>query len=158
MAEDFGALAAIKDTLPQPVAPVVRTPKIDARGRSYATGRRKNAVARVWVKPGSGKITVNGRSLESYFPNAVLRMMVHQPLVLADLDGKFYMIISVCGGGPAGQASAIRMGISRALLGYNEQLKSLLRGAGLLTRDPRMKERKKPGRRAARRRFQFSKR
>ena len=85
-------------------------------------------------------------------------MMVHQPLVLADLDGKFDMIISVTGGGPAGQASAIRMGISRALLGYNEQLKSLLRGAGLLTRDPRMKERKKPGRAAARRRFQFSKR
>ena len=132
--------------------------KRDAQGRAYATGRRKESVARVWIKPGTGKITVNGRSLESYFPNAVLRMMVHQPLVLADLDGKFDMVISVVGGGPAGQASAIRMGISRALLGYNEQLKSLLRGAGLLTRDPRMKERKKPGRKAARRRFQFSKR
>ena len=126
--------------------------------QNYGTGRRKSAAARAFLRPGTGKITVNGRSLENYFPNAVLRMMVHQPLVLADLDGKFDMIISVAGGGPAGQASAIRMGISRALLSYNDQLKSMLRGAGLLTRDPRMKERKKPGRRAARRRFQFSKR
>ena len=129
-----------------------------AISQNYGTGRRKSAAARAFLRPGTGKITVNGRSLESYFPNAVLRMMVYQPLVLADLNGKFDMIISVAGGGPAGQASAIRMGISRALLSYNEQLKSLLRGAGLLTRDPRMKERKKPGRRAARRRFQFSKR
>ena len=129
-----------------------------AISQNYGTGRRKSAAARAFLRPGTGKITVNGRSLENYFPNAVLRMMVHQPLVLADLDGKFDMIISVAGGGPAGQASAIRMGISRALLSYNDQLKSLLRGAGLLTRDPRMKERKKPGRRAARRRFQFSKR
>jgi small subunit ribosomal protein S9 len=129
-----------------------------AISQNYGTGRRKSAAARAFLRPGTGKITVNGRSLESYFPNAVLRMMVHQPLVLADLDGKFDMVISVTGGGPAGQASAIRMGISRALLGYNDQLKSLLRGAGLLTRDPRMKERKKPGRAAARRRFQFSKR
>ena len=126
--------------------------------QNYGTGRRKSAAARAFLRPGTGKITVNGRTLEHYFPNAVLRMMVHQPLVLADLDGKFDMIISVVGGGPAGQASAIRMGISRALLGYNDQLKSLLRGAGLLTRDPRMKERKKPGRKGARRRFQFSKR
>jgi small subunit ribosomal protein S9 len=126
--------------------------------QNYGTGRRKSAAARAFLRPGTGKITVNGRSLENYFPNAVLRMMVHQPLVLADLDGKFDMLISVTGGGPAGQAAAIRLGISRALLSYNDQLKSLLRGAGLLTRDPRMKERKKPGRAAARRRFQFSKR
>ncbi len=129
-----------------------------AISQNYGTGRRKSAAARAFLRPGTGKITVNGRSLENYFPNAVLRMMVHQPLVLADLDGKFDMIISVVGGGPAGQASAIRMGISRALLRYNDQLKSALRAAGLLTRDPRMKERKKPGRKAARRRFQFSKR
>jgi small subunit ribosomal protein S9 len=124
----------------------------------YGTGRRKTASARAFLRPGTGKITVNGRGLENFFPNAVLRMMVHQPLVLADLNGKFDLHITVAGGGSAAQASAIRMGISRALLGYNEQLKSLLRGAGLLTRDPRMKERKKPGQKAARRRFQYSKR
>ena len=129
-----------------------------ATAQYYGTGRRKTAAARAFLRPGTGKITVNGRSLDSYFPNAVLRMMVHQPLVLADLEGKFDLHLSVAGGGSAAQASAIRMGISRALLGYNEQLKSLLRGAGLMTRDPRMKERKKPGQKAARRRFQFSKR
>jgi small subunit ribosomal protein S9 len=129
-----------------------------ATNQYYGTGRRKSAAARAFLRPGSGKVTVNGRSLENYFPNAVLRMMVHQPLVLAELNGKFDLHITVEGGGPAGQASAIRMGISRALLIYNEQLKSMLRGAGLLTRDPRMKERKKPGQKAARRRFQFSKR
>lgn len=124
----------------------------------YGTGRRKTAAARVFLRPGSGKISVNGRALDHYFPNGVLRMMVHQPLVLAGLEGKFDLLLSVDGGGSAAQASAIRMGISRALLVYNEQLKSMLRGAGLLTRDPRMKERKKPGQKGARRRFQFSKR
>ena len=102
--------------------------------------------------------TVNGRTLEDFFPNAVLRMVVHQPLVLSEMDGKFDMHITVTGGGSAGQAAAIRLGISRALLIYNDQMKALLRGAGLLTRDPRMKERKKPGQKAARRRFQYSKR
>lgn len=129
-----------------------------AMNQYYGTGRRKTAAARVFLRPGTGKVSVNGRSLDNFFPNAVLRMMVHQPLVLSDLDGKFDLLVTVTGGGSAGQASAIRMGISRALLGYNEQLKSLLRGAGLLTRDPRMKERKKPGQKAARRRFQYSKR
>jgi small subunit ribosomal protein S9 len=103
-------------------------------------------------------VTVNGRDLENYFPNAVLRMVVHQPFALSDLTGKFDLMVTVQGGGPAGQASAIRMGLSRALLVYNEQLKAILRRAGLLTRDPRMKERKKPGQMGARRRFQFSKR
>ena len=126
--------------------------------QNYGTGRRKSAAARAFLRPGTGKITVNGRSLENYFPNAVLRMMVHQPLVLADLDGKFDMIISVTGGGPAGPASAIRMGISRALLSYNDQLKGMLRQAGLLTRDPRKRERKKYGQPGARKRFQYSKR
>ena len=129
-----------------------------ALNQYYGTGRRKTAAARAYLRPGTGKVTVNGRSLENYYPNALLRMMVHQPLVMADLAGRFDMYVTVEGGGPAGQAAAIRLGISRALLGYNEQLKSLLRGAGLLTRDPRMKERKKPGQKAARRRFQFSKR
>ena len=124
----------------------------------YGTGRRKSAAARVFLRPGSGKISVNGRTLDHYFPNGVLRMMVHQPLVLAGLEGKFDLLLTVGGGGSAAQASAIRMGISRALLGYNDQLRSMLRNAGLLTRDPRMKERKKPGQKGARRRFQFSKR
>lgn len=129
-----------------------------AISQNYGTGRRKTSSARVFLRPGTGQVTVNGRTLENYFPNAVLRMVVHQPLVLTDLDNKFDMIISVAGGGPAGQASAIRLGISRALLGYNEQLKASLRHAGLLTRDPRKVERKKPGQKGARRRFQFSKR
>jgi len=129
-----------------------------AISQHYGTGRRKTSSARVFLRPGSGNVTVNGRTLEHYFPNAVLRMVVHQPLVMSELENKFDMIISVAGGGPAGQASAIRLGISRALLGYNEQLKSALRHAGLLTRDPRQKERKKPGQKAARARFQFSKR
>ena len=126
--------------------------------QNYGTGRRKTSVARVFLRPGTGNVTVNGRSLENYFPNAVLRMVVQQPLALSDMTGKFDMVVTVLGGGPAGQASAIRMGLSRALLAYNEQLKSMLRHAGLLTRDPRMKERKKPGLMGARRRFQFSKR
>jgi small subunit ribosomal protein S9 len=124
----------------------------------YGTGRRKTAAARAFLRPGTGKISVNNRALENYFPNAVLRMMVHQALVLADLNGKFDLHITVAGGGSAAQAAAIRMGISRALLTYNEQLKGMLRAAGLLTRDSRMKERKKPGQKAARRRFQYSKR
>jgi small subunit ribosomal protein S9 len=126
--------------------------------QNYGTGRRKTSAARVFLRPGTGKVTVNGRTIEDYFPNAVLRMVVNQPLVLADLAGKFDLVVSVAGGGPAGQASAIRMGLSRALLVYNDQLKGMLRQAGLLTRDPRMKERKKPGQKGARRRFQFSKR
>ena len=129
-----------------------------AMNQNYGTGRRKTAAARVFLRPGTGKVTVNGRSLENFFPNAVLRMMVFQPLVLSELEGKFDLLVTVAGGGSAGQASAIRMGVSRALLQYNEQLKAMLRGAGLLTRDPRMKERKKPGQKGARRRFQYSKR
>ncbi len=126
--------------------------------QNYGTGRRKSSAARVFMSPGSGKVKVNGRELEVYFPNAVLRMVVHQPLNILELDGKFDFHVTVTGGGPSGQAAAIRLGISRALLQYNDQLRSALRGAGLLTRDPRMKERKKPGQKAARRRFQFSKR
>jgi small subunit ribosomal protein S9 len=126
--------------------------------QNYGTGRRKTSSARVFMRPGTGKVTVNGRVIEDYFPTAVLRMVVKQPFVLSDMTDKFDLIVTVAGGGPAGQASAIRMGLSRALLRYNDQLKGLLRQAGLLTRDPRMKERKKPGQKGARRRFQFSKR
>ena len=129
-----------------------------AISQNYGTGRRKTSTARVFLRPGTGKVTVNGPTIEDYFPNAVLRMVVNQPFVVSDLSSKFDIVVTVAGGGPAGQASAIRMGLSRALVQYNEQLKSLLRQAGLLTRDPRMKERKKPGQKAARRRFQFSKR
>ena len=129
-----------------------------AISQQYGTGRRKTSTARVFLRPGTGKVTVNGRVIEDYFPNAVLRMVVKQPFVLSDLTDKFDLLVTVAGGGPAGQASAIRMGLSRALLQYNLQLKGLLRQAGLLTRDSRMKERKKPGQKGARRRFQFSKR
>jgi small subunit ribosomal protein S9 len=126
--------------------------------QNYGTGRRKSCTARVFMRPGTGKVMVNGRTLDNYFPNAVLRMVVHQPLLLINMDNKFDLVATVSGGGPAGQASAIRMGLSRALLSYNDQLKSTLRQAGLITRDPRMKERKKPGQMGARRRYQFSKR
>ena len=126
--------------------------------QNYGTGRRKSCTARVFMRPGTGKVLINGRTLDNYFPNAVLRMVVHQPLLLTNMNDKFDLVATVSGGGPAGQASAIRMGLSRALLSYNDQLKSTLRQAGLITRDPRMKERKKPGQMGARRRFQFSKR
>jgi small subunit ribosomal protein S9 len=126
--------------------------------QNYGTGRRKSCTARVFMRPGTGKVMVNGRTLDNYFPNAVLRMVVHQPLFLTNMNNKFDLVATVSGGGPAGQASAIRMGLSRALLSYNDQLKSTLRQAGLITRDPRMKERKKPGQMGARRRYQFSKR
>lgn len=158
MAEDFGALAAIKDTLPQPVAPVIRTPKIDARGRSYATGRRKDAVARVWVKPGSGKITINGRTSEVYFARPVLRMVINQPFQVTNRAGQFDVICTVAGGGLSGQAGAVRHGISRALTLYEPGLRPPLKAEGFLTRDPRVVERKKYGKRKARRSFQFSKR
>ncbi|MDP2874672.1 MAG: 30S ribosomal protein S9 [Holophaga sp.] len=129
-----------------------------AISQNYGTGRRKTSAARVFMRPGTGTIMVNGRTLEHYFPNAVLRMVVNQPLSITDMSGKFDFHVTVAGGGPSGQASAIRMGISRALLRYNDQLRATLRQVGLLTRDPRMKERKKPGQKGARRRFQFSKR
>jgi len=158
MAEDFGALASLKDTLPQPAAPIVRTPKIDARGRSYATGRRKDAVARVWVKAGSGKITVNGRAVETYFARPVLRMLITQPFQVANRLGQFDVIATVAGGGLSGQAGALRHGISRALTLFEPGLRTVLKPGGFLTRDPRVVERKKYGKRKARRSFQFSKR
>ena len=133
-------------------------PKIDAQGRSYATGRRKNAIARVWVKPGSGKITVNGRESESYFMRPVLRMVINQPFELTNRTGQFDVVCTVTGGGLSGQAGALRHGISRALTYFEPGLRAALKAEGFLTRDARMVERKKYGRAKARRSFQFSKR
>lgn len=124
----------------------------------YGTGRRKTAAARVFLRPGSGTINVNHRGLEDYFPNDVLKMIVKQPLLLTETAEKFDITVTVVGGGAAGQAGAIRHGISRALLDYNGELRDRLKTAGFLTRDPRKKERKKYGLKGARARFQFSKR
>jgi len=124
----------------------------------YGTGRRKTATARVYLKEGSGSVRVNGREFEIYFPDEVLRMVVRQPLVLTETAEKFDVEVTVVGGGHAGQAGAVRHGISRALLEYNAELRERLKTAGLLTRDPRKKERKKYGQKGARARFQFSKR
>ena len=135
-----------------------RADKRDAQGRAYATGRRKDAVARVWIKPGSGKIMVNGRDETVYFARPVLRMIVRQPLVAAGRDGQFDVIVTVSGGGLSGQAGAVRHGISRALVAYEPALRATLKPGGFLTRDPRTVERKKYGRPKARRSFQFSKR
>ena len=124
----------------------------------YGTGRRKNATARVFLRPGSGKIQVNNRTLDSYFANEVLKMIVKQPLQLSENTESFDVTVTVKGGGNAGQAGAIRHGISRALVNFSEELRPKLKSAGLLTRDPRKKERKKYGLKGARARYQFSKR
>lgn len=137
---------------------VLPEPKIDAQGRSYATGKRKNAIARVWIKPGTGKITVNGRDQETYFARPVLRMILAQPLQVVDRVGLFDVVCTVKGGGLSGQAGAVRHGVSKALTYYEPALRPPLKAAGFLTRDSRVVERKKFGRRKARRSFQFSKR
>ncbi|MDH3525165.1 MAG: 30S ribosomal protein S9 [Acidobacteriota bacterium] len=126
--------------------------------QNYGTGRRKAAVARVYLRSGSGEISVNGRTLEDYFPNNVLRMVVRQPLQITETTDKFDVAVTVAGGGPTGQAGAVRHGISRALLEFNGELRDRLKREGLLTRDARIKERKKYGQKGARARFQFSKR
>ncbi|MGH7101719.1 MAG: 30S ribosomal protein S9 [Acetobacteraceae bacterium] len=133
-------------------------PKRDALGRAYATGRRKNAVARVWVRPGKGTITINDRPAAQYFARPVLRMLITQPFLVADRYNQFDVICTVSGGGLSGQAGAVRHGISRALTFYEPELRGILKVAGFLTRDPRVVERKKYGRAKARRSFQFSKR
>ncbi len=124
----------------------------------YGTGRRKTSTARVYLRPGNGDFIVNRRGFENYFPNEALRMIIFQPLRLTDTAGKFNILVNVAGGGTAGQAGAVRHGITRALLEYNADLRSVLKKAGLVTRDPRQKERKKYGQKGARKRFQFSKR
>jgi small subunit ribosomal protein S9 len=124
----------------------------------YGTGRRKTSTARVYLRPGSGAITVNKREFNSYFPNEALQMIIRQPLTLTDTIGKFDILVNVDGGGAAGQAGAVRHGITRALMEFNADLRPTLKKAGLVTRDPRQKERKKYGQKGARKRFQFSKR
>jgi small subunit ribosomal protein S9 len=132
--------------------------KVDAQGRSYATGKRKDAIARVWIKPGSGKITVNGRDVTIYFARPVLRMMINQPFGIVNRAGQFDVNVTVAGGGLSGQAGAVRHGISKALTYFEPDLRGALKAEGFLTRDSRTVERKKYGRAKARRSFQFSKR
>jgi small subunit ribosomal protein S9 len=150
--KDLGVAGAVAAEAPK------REPKRDAQGRAYATGRRKDAVARVWVKPGSGKYEINGRTAEQYFARPVLRMLIAQPFLVADRYNQFDVYCTVIGGGLSGQAGAVRHGISRALVNYEPDLRRILKSAGFLTRDPRVVERKKYGRAKARRSFQFSKR
>jgi small subunit ribosomal protein S9 len=131
---------------------------MDVTARFYGTGRRKASIARVWLQPGEGKIQVNERTLEDFFPRPTLRMVLQQPLKVSGIEGKFDIMATVMGGGSTGQAGAIRLGISRALVRLDAALRGGLKKAGLLTRDPRAKERKKYGQKGARARFQFSKR
>ena len=137
---------------------IIYEKKIDSLGRAYATGKRKNAVARVWIKPGSGKISINKKEFERFFARPVLRMIVEQPLNATDNKNKFDIICTVSGGGLSGQAGAIRHGLSKALLNYEPNNRATLKSGGFLTRDSRVVERKKYGRAKARRSFQFSKR
>ncbi len=135
-----------------------REPVRDSLGRSYATGKRKDATARVWIKPGSGKVTVNGKEMNSYFARPVLQMILRQPFQIAGVENEFDVMATVSGGGLSGQAGAVKHGISKALQLYDPGLRSALKAAGFLTRDSRVVERKKYGKRKARRSFQFSKR
>ncbi|HEX8142929.1 MAG TPA: 30S ribosomal protein S9 [Pyrinomonadaceae bacterium] len=129
-----------------------------AETQYYGTGRRKTSTARVYLRPGAGEVQINRKSFEQYFPNETLRMIIRQPLQLTETTNKFDILVNVAGGGPAGQAGAIRHGITRALMEFNTDLRPALKQAGLVTRDPRIKERKKYGQKGARKRFQFSKR
>jgi small subunit ribosomal protein S9 len=146
-----------KDAAPVAAAPV-REQKLDSHGRAYATGKRKDAVARVWIKPGVGKITVNTKDHAEYFARPVLQMILKQPLVLANRSTQYDIICTVAGGGLSGQAGAVRHGLSKALTYYEPELRGVLKKAGFLTRDSRVVERKKFGKAKARRSFQFSKR
>jgi small subunit ribosomal protein S9 len=165
MAEEVKSFGDLKSTLikAKPQTPAGQPAehglmKRDSKGRAYATGKRKNAVARVWIKPGMGRITVNGKEEKVYFARPVLRMILRQPLIAANRDGQFDVVVTVMGGGLSGQAGAVRHGISRALVAYEPTLRVALKPGGFLTRDPRVVERKKYGHPKARRSFQFSKR
>ena len=152
--------SAVSGTAPAAAeaAAAPREPMRDAQGRAYATGKRKDAVARVWVKPGSGKITVNGKEMPAYFARPVLQLIVNQPFGVANVEGQFDVTATVTGGGLSGQAGAVKHGISKALQLYDPALRAALKAAGFLTRDSRVVERKKYGKAKARRSFQFSKR
>jgi small subunit ribosomal protein S9 len=168
MSETLSSLDELKgavDGVPSEGAPEApafdatpREPVRDALGRSYATGKRKDAVARVWVKPGSGKVTVNGKEMDAYFARPVLQMILRQPFTVAGVENEFDVMATVKGGGLSGQAGAVKHGISKALQLYEPSLRGALKAAGFLTRDSRVVERKKFGKRKARRSFQFSKR
>ena len=160
MAENtLSSLADLKDSSVAPASEApVHVQKLDKYGRAYATGKRKNAVARVWIKPGSGKINVNEREFDVYFARPVLRMIVQQPLVVASRLGQYDLMVTVAGGGLSGQAGAVRHGLSKALTYFEPELRAVLKRGGFLTRDSRVVERKKYGKAKARRSFQFSKR
>jgi small subunit ribosomal protein S9 len=157
MSETHG-LEALKSLASEQPADHAPEPKIDKDGRAYATGKRKNAIARVWIKPGRGSITINGRDQEVYFARPVLRMMIAQPLQVSDRLGQFDVVATVLGSGLSGQAGAVRHGISKALTYYEPSLRAVLKPHGFLTRDSRVVERKKYGKAKARKSFQFSKR
>ena len=156
MPDTVNSLEELKEVVAETMTPP--EPKKDEYGRSYATGRRKDAVARVWIRPGSGKITVNKREVSNYFPRPVLRMMINQPFSVTNREGQFDVVCTCSGGGLSGQAGAVRHGISQALTLFEPDLRPVLKKGGFLTRDSRVVERKKYGRRKARRSFQFSKR
>ena len=158
MAETLSSLADLKSEASVAQEAPVYVKKVDKLGRAYATGKRKDAVARVWIKPGSGKTVVNGRALEVYFARPVLRMIMRQPLEITNRVDQYDIRVSVAGGGLSGQAGAVRHGLSKALFHFEPELRSVLKKEGFLTRDSRVVERKKYGRKKARRSFQFSKR
>jgi small subunit ribosomal protein S9 len=159
MADTMQALEELSALKPAAVPqPPKYVQKLDAQGRAYATGKRKDAVARVWIKMGSGKIVVNERPVETYFARPVLRMLIEQPLVVSNRKSQYDIVCTVSGGGLSGQAGAVRHGLSKALMRYEPDLRPTLKGGGFLTRDPRVVERKKYGKAKARRSFQFSKR
>jgi small subunit ribosomal protein S9 len=173
IAEQLGAAPAPEAPAIETEAPAAETPEVapppaeaaplreqqlDKYGRAYATGRRKDAIARVWLKPGSGKIVINGREQEVYFARPTLRLVINQPFGVAGREGQYDVVATVVGGGLSGQAGAVKHGIAQALTRYEPALRSVVKQAGFLTRDPRVVERKKYGRAKARRSFQFSKR
>jgi len=156
--KSLGSATGVAGVAAGPDVEEEKGPKLDAFGRAYATGKRKNAIARVWIKPGTGKITVNQREHVVYFARPVLRMIINQPFLITNRQGQFDVLCTVTGGGLSGQAGAVRHGISKALTYYEPPLRPALKAAGFLTRDSRVVERKKYGKAKARRSFQFSKR
>ena len=158
MSDSITSLENLKQIAEPDVAAAAVEPQIDRYGRAYATGKRKDAVARVWIKPGPGKITVNGRDVAQFFARPTLRMIIDQPFAMANRAGQYDVMCTVAGGGLSGQAGALRHGISQALIRFEPALRPVLKSGGFLTRDSRVVERKKYGRAKARRSFQFSKR